>query len=100
MMDIINEMSEAPSSGWAVVTISTSWCTYCAKTHKAIAEVAPSRPELAFVQIDGDENPDALLSVGAKTYPQLVLLLDGKKVAQRESANAEELEAWLQNNLI
>lgn len=94
-MQEISSVTEVPSTGQVLLTVGTSWCTYCAKTYGAIDEVMPGHPDVQLVHIDGDEEPDVLTEVGAKSYPQLLLFRDGEKVAQRESADGETLAAWL-----
>lgn len=94
----IEALGEVPQQGTALLTIGTDWCTYCGKTYKAIKEVMPEHADVQLVKIDGDDHPDILGDVGAKTYPQLLLYRDGSLVAQRESADAGELRAWLEGN--
>lgn len=94
----INSTAEVPSDGTALLVIGTDWCQYCGKTYRGIKEVMPSHPDVELLKIDGDDEPDALTSVGAKTYPQMLLYKDGQLIAQRESADAEQLREWLGAN--
>lgn len=97
-MNVIQGLSDIPSTGLALTMIGTDWCTYCGSTVEAIAAVAPDHPELQISKIDGDEDPDVLTEVGATTYPQLLLHRDGQLVAQRESAKEDVLRTWLAEN--
>jgi len=94
----INELGEIRKEGLALTYIGTDWCQYCAKTTKAIGAVLPTLEKIEVSKIDGDDEPDILQAVGAKTYPQLLLHRDGVLVAQRESADADTLKAWLVEN--
>lgn len=91
----IQTLDQVPTDGTALLYIGTGWCTWCARTVAAIGEVAPSLNDLGLLKIDGDDEPDILTAVSAKTYPQLLLFRDGALVAQRESADAATLTAWL-----
>ena len=91
----IEALDQIQAEGVALTYIGTTWCPYCGKTTKAIAEVMPQHPDVSLAKIDGDDQPDVLAEVGAKTYPQLLLHRDGALVAQRESCDADELRAWL-----
>jgi thioredoxin-like negative regulator of GroEL len=95
-MKEVERIEDAKGEGKALLYVGTDWCTYCAKTTKAIASVMPSYPEVKLFKIDGDDQPDILGEVNAKTYPQLLFFNNGNLIAQRESANAEELKAWIE----
>lgn len=94
-MKTIESMSEVASSGTSLTYIGTSWCQFCHKTTKALAEVMPTVPDVEVLHVDGDDVPDILSEIGSKTYPQLLLHKDGRLVAQRESADAATLREWL-----
>lgn len=97
-MKEISSTEQVADSGTALLTVGTSWCTYCGKTYAALKEVMPGHPDVQLFKIDGDDEPDVLSEIGAKTYPQLLLYREGELVAQRESADAETLRAWLAEN--
>lgn len=94
----ISGVAQAPATGTALVYLGTSWCRYCGMTSKALTAASDALAGIEVLHVDGDDEPDALAEVGAKTYPQLVLLRDGKIVAQRESADEPTLRAWLAQN--
>lgn len=94
-MKEINSLAQMPSSGTALLYIGTDWCTFCQKTTTGIEQVRSDYPYLDILKIDGDEEPDILDDVNAKSYPQLLLYRDGEKVAQRESADGPTLKQWL-----
>ncbi|MBY0397991.1 MAG: thioredoxin family protein, partial [Thermoleophilia bacterium] len=76
-MQEISSVSQAPTTGTVLLYVGTSWCAYCAKTIAAIGEVMPAHPAVSLYKIDGDEEPDILTDVGAKSYPQLLLFREG-----------------------
>lgn len=94
----IETITDVPVNGLVLLTIGTDWCQYCGKTYRAIKDVMPGHPDVDLLKIDGDDFPEVLGEVGAKTYPQLLLYRDGEKVAQRESADADTLRTWLSEN--
>jgi thioredoxin 1 len=98
-MKIINNFDEINKNGTSMLIIGTDWCKFCASTYEAIAEVMPEYAGIEIFKIDGDENPDAIMDVGAKTYPQILLYKDGEKIAQRESAKSDDLRAWISENI-
>lgn len=94
----IETIAEVPATGTSLTYIGTTWCTFCKKTTEALGAVMPGLPDVQISHVDGDDSPDILGEVGAKTYPQLLLHRDGVLIAQRESADAEALRAWLAEN--
>ncbi len=94
----IDTIAEVPTTGTSLTYIGTTWCTFCKKTTEALRSVMPGLPDVQLSHVDGDDSPDILGEVGSKTYPQLLLHRDGVLIAQRESADAETLRAWLAEN--
>lgn len=94
----ISSLDQIERQGTALTYVGTTWCTYCKKTTRALEEVMPDHPDVQTAKIDGDDEPDVLPALGAKTYPQILLHRDGELIAQRESCDAAELRAWLAEN--
>jgi thioredoxin-like negative regulator of GroEL len=97
-MQEINSLDQISKDGLALTYIGTTWCPYCGKTTKALSEVMPEHADVQLAKIDGDDEPDILSTVGATTYPQILLHRDGQLVAQRESCDTAELRTWLAEN--
>lgn len=97
-MKNIQSIEQVGTEGKKLLVIGTDWCTYCGKTYAAIKDVMPGHPDVEILKIDGDDEPEILGEIEAKTYPQLLLYDGGALVAQRESADTETLRAWLAEN--
>ena len=65
-----------------VVDFRAAWCAPCRVMDKAIAELAPERPDLRFVSLDVDENPRVTAQYGVMSMPTLIAFRNGTPVLQ------------------
>ena len=79
-----------------VVDFHAAWCAPCRVMDKAIADLAPDRPDLRFVKVDVDANPRVVAQYGVMSMPTLIAFRDGAPVLQLVGARPRRrLEADL-----
>ena len=90
------EVLEADTT--VVVDFHAPWCAPCRVMDKAIAELAPERPDLRFVRIDVDDNPATAAQYGVMSMPTLIAFRNGAPVLQLVGARPKRrLEADLRD---
>jgi len=63
-----------------VIKFGAVWCGPCKVLSNVWKDVTASTPDVEFVSIDIDEDPDAVKTYSVKSVPTLVYLKDGVEV--------------------
>jgi thioredoxin 1 len=66
------------------------WCGPCRTFSPIFDKVAQQNPEVVFVKINADENPDLALSFGIRSIPTLMIFRDGIMVFSQTGVLPEE----------
>ena len=74
------EVLEADTT--VVVDFHAPWCAPCRVMDRALEELAPERPDLKFVKLDTDENPQTAARYGVMSMPTLIAFRNGTPVLQ------------------
>jgi thioredoxin 1 len=84
-----------------LVDFSASWCGPCKMMAPALESFAERRRgDLAVVKVDIDEAPDVAAKYGIRSVPTLMLVKDGRTLAQRPGMMSEpQLAAFVDRNL-
>lgn len=73
--DVLEKSKEKP----VVMEIWASWCGPCRQLGPIIEEIAGEHPEIEFVAVDADANPEILSNFGVRSIPTVIRFVDGEK---------------------
>lgn len=91
---LAREMADASTP--LVIDVHAPWCGYCTRMAPDLERLAEERAgSIRFAKIDQDDYPEIALTLGVKTLPLIVLMVDGKEVARRGSGDHQQLTDWL-----
>lgn len=76
-VDFDGQIFEAPV---ALVYFSAAWCGPCAKLTPQLADVEKSYPNVLFLQVDFDKQPEIAARYKIEAIPIVVLIKDGVEV--------------------
>lgn len=81
MVKKINEaqFQEEATKGKAVVDFSAQWCGPCKMLAPLLEEISEEVKEVAFYNVDVDENMTLAMKYGITNIPALLVLKDGEK---------------------
>ncbi len=69
-----------------MIQFTARWCAPCQPVARALAEVAPTYPGVAFDVVDLDEQPEEGARYGVLALPTVVIERDGEVAARLEGA--------------
>ena len=72
------EFLNATLTGTSLVYFSGSWCKQCGPMKTLLKQVEPDYPDVQFMHVDVDTNPQAMAICDVGAIPMLVLIRDGK----------------------
>ena len=83
-MKIVNneELNELKKEGNLVVDFFADWCGPCKMLGPVMETVAEAYPEVTFVKVNVDDEPELAESYGIMSIPSVFMLKDGEVVKQ------------------
>ena len=77
-----------------------TWCGPCKMITPVLEEVEGDYPDVEFVKVDVDEEPDLARRYGISVIPTLFVIKNGEKTATTKGyLNADELRAFIDGGL-
>lgn len=77
-----NNLEKAENSKIALIDFSATWCGPCRMLEPVLEEVSEElKGQVDFFNCDVDQNPDLAQKFGIMNIPALIILKDGKLVA-------------------
>lgn len=81
--------------GTVLIDFFATWCGPCKMLAPVLEQVAAENPNVKFVKVDVDEEPELAQKFGIMSIPTLVVFKDGQAISQnaggRSKAQVEEL---------
>lgn len=77
-------------SGTVFVDFYAEWCGPCKLTSPILEDLSKDIPDIKFVKIDVDANPDLASEYSVFSIPTFLIVKDGKVVAQFSGAMGKE----------
>ena len=74
----------------SVVQFTAPWCGPCKPVARALAELAPSFPDVEFSEIDVDADVEAGVRHDVLVLPTVLVLRDGEVVARLDGARRRD----------
>lgn len=90
------EISNPTSS--TLVWYSASWCNPCRRIDATAVQNAASVARITFAHCDVDKVPMAVHLHSISRIPTFVLFREGNELARLNSANTDEIIAWITRN--
>ena len=84
-----NDLHKALESAYAVVDFSAVWCGPCQMLAPVLEEVAAQMPDVAFFQVDTDENMELAVQYGIPHVAEMAIDPDLAKAV--DEGRIEEL---------
>lgn len=82
------------SAEQGILLCSKKLCPHCANMAKVIEKFNIKEPGVAFFKLDSEEQPDAMVALGAERVPTLFVIKGGKIVSSKTGLmNPKELAA-------
>lgn len=83
-----------------LVDFFATWCGPCKMLAPVLEQVAPDYPEVEFVKIDVDNDPDLARRYGVNVIPTLFVIKNGEVTANTKGyMDADELRAFVDGGL-
>lgn len=93
------EFKELSDKGLSVVDFSTTWCGPCQMLAPIMEQLSDEMPEVAFYNIDTDENQDIAMELEIRSIPAIHIFKDGKSVASTVGFQPNEMiKAFIEEN--
>jgi thioredoxin 1 len=80
-----------PEKGLAVAKFYMKTCKPCKMLTPITKEVAEENPEVQFVGIDAQENPELSQDLGIRSVPVLIFFRDGEEQSRLEGLQSKEV---------
>ncbi len=83
-----------------LVDFFATWCGPCKMLAPVLEQVAPDYPDVEFVKVDVDDDPDLARRYGVNVIPTLFVIKNGEVTANTKGyMNADELRAFVDGGL-
>ncbi|MFZ2619686.1 MAG: thioredoxin [Alphaproteobacteria bacterium] len=83
-----------------VVDFWAEWCGPCRQLMPLVQEVAAELPNVKFVKVNIDENPETPSTYGVRGIPTLMVFKGGKLVETKVGSMPKSaLKTWVESNV-
>ena len=96
------DFAEVTQSGIVLVDFFATWCRPCRMQIPILEQIAPNfEGRATIIKVDTDQSQDIAVRHGIQSIPTLIILKNGKQVAQFVGVQqAETLKAALEEAII
>jgi thiol-disulfide isomerase/thioredoxin len=91
--DFNSQIEQAPQ---AVVKFYADWCGSCRLISPKFSRLADKYEQVAFYEVNAEENPETRKLVGVSNLPFFATFKDGKLVKADFTSKIESVEAMIQ----
>mmetsp|Transcript_13073 Transcript_13073/g.18507 ORF Transcript_13073/g.18507 Transcript_13073/m.18507 type:complete len:179 (-) Transcript_13073:199-735(-) len=81
-----------------VIDFSATWCGPCKMIAPLFEEMANEMPNVVFVKVDVDENPETAAKYSVSAMPTFVFIKNGEVVERLMGANPTRLQALISDH--
>lgn len=85
-----DNFKETVASGTVLLDFWATWCGPCQMIAPTVHEVAEERPDVTVGKVNVDDEPELAAAFKIVSIPTLVVLKDGKAVAQAVGVQSKE----------
>lgn len=94
-----NDMSTLEKEAFAVVDFSAVWCGPCQMLAPIFDELSEEMSDVAFYNIDSDENMELAMKYGIQSIPSLLIMKNGDVAARSLGFQPkQQLKAFIESN--
>ncbi|MDO4521945.1 MAG: thioredoxin [Eubacteriales bacterium] len=94
-----NNITEIEAAALAVVDFSASWCGPCKMLAPVIDELAEEMTDVAFFNVDVDDNAELAVKYGIQSVPSVFLMKNGEIAARSIGFQPKaQMQAWIASN--
>ncbi len=82
-----------------VIDFNATWCPPCQRLKPVFHSLAGKYPEVEFVSIDTDVNPETAKAFGIESIPTIIVMTPEGKMETVVGPNPEDLEDFIKANI-
>lgn len=98
LSDVEGILLKASAEGkLVVIDFSATWCGPCKMIAPLFKELSEDNPNVVFLKVDVDENPDTAAKYGVSAMPTFVFIKKGEVVDRLMGANPAALKDMCEN---
>jgi thioredoxin 1 len=89
---IVRKAAENNNNQLVVIDFTATWCGPCRMIAPIFQELSEAMPDVVFVKVDVDDNPDTAAKYSVSAMPTFVFIQKGKVVDRLMGANPARLQ--------
>uniref|UniRef100_A0A7S3PC09 Thioredoxin domain-containing protein n=1 Tax=Amphora coffeiformis TaxID=265554 RepID=A0A7S3PC09_9STRA len=82
-----------------VIDFSATWCGPCKMIAPLFAELSENMPDVVFLKVDVDENPDTAAKYNVSAMPTFIFIKGGEVIDRLMGANPARLQELIEEHM-